>query len=265
MNIEIFQIFYDENTRKNLDGGYIPLDNSTNDRPDWSEYWPIRNYLINNSIDDNVYYGFFSPRFKQKTNLDSKTVFEYIYSCQSDVISFSPYFDQAAFALNIFEQGEANHPGIGSIFNSAFSILSPEINLQNIIMNSSGTIFCNYFVAKGKIWKIWFKYCEIIFEICENDSNQYHKILSQTINHRGISYPSKVFIIERMISFLLCFPDNQWKIKAYNPLLLPMSGIPISKNRDELVKLDALKMAFKATGSIEYLNLFFQIRNSLIY
>ena len=263
MDIKIFQIFYDKNSQRNLDGGYIPLDNSSNDRPDWSEYWPIRNYFINNSIDDNVYYGFFSPRFKQKTNLDSKAVFEYIYSCKSDLISFSPYFDQAAFALNIFEQGEANHPGIASIFNSAFSILSPEIKLQNIVMNSSNTIFCNYFVAKGEIWKTWFKYCEIIFEICENSSNQHHNILSQLINHRGTSYPSKVFIIERMISFLLSQPNNKWKTKAYNPLLLPMSGIPISKKEDELIKLDALKMAFNATGSIEYLNLFFQIRNSL--
>lgn len=59
----IHQIFYSEETRKSLDAGFIPLDNS-NQRPDWCEYWPIRNFLINAPLDSDGFYGFLSPKFR---------------------------------------------------------------------------------------------------------------------------------------------------------------------------------------------------------
>ena len=59
--IRAFQIFYDDETRAALDGRFEPLDNSAGERPDWYEYWPIRNYLRANELRDGVFYGFF-PR-----------------------------------------------------------------------------------------------------------------------------------------------------------------------------------------------------------
>ena len=44
-NCSIYQIYYDEATRLSNDNGFLQLDNSLNERPDWSEYWPIRNYF----------------------------------------------------------------------------------------------------------------------------------------------------------------------------------------------------------------------------
>ena len=58
-NYSIYQIYYDEATRLSNDSGFLQLDNSFNERPDWSEYWPIRNYFKNNILEDNKYYGFF--------------------------------------------------------------------------------------------------------------------------------------------------------------------------------------------------------------
>jgi hypothetical protein len=40
--INVFQIFYDDRSRRSLDGGFIPLDNTRNERPDWFEFWVIR-------------------------------------------------------------------------------------------------------------------------------------------------------------------------------------------------------------------------------
>jgi hypothetical protein len=50
-NAQIFQIFYDAQTKKSLDPDFLPLDNLENSRPDWREYWPMRNYLLNNALD----------------------------------------------------------------------------------------------------------------------------------------------------------------------------------------------------------------------
>src|SRR6266567_2286503 len=110
----IFQIFYSEDTRKMLDPGYIPLDNLSNERPDWREYWPIRRFLKNTELHENEYYGFLSPRFKEKTGLSSQQVKEFI-EADYDVISFSPFFDQGSFFLNLFEQGDVAHRGLGSL------------------------------------------------------------------------------------------------------------------------------------------------------
>jgi hypothetical protein len=62
MAINVFQIFYDANTRKKLDPAFLPLDNSLAARPDWLEYWPIRTVLLNRSFADTDYVGFLRSR-----------------------------------------------------------------------------------------------------------------------------------------------------------------------------------------------------------
>ena len=74
----LYQIYFDEISRKNLDPGFLPLDNSKNERPDWREYWPIRQFLIKESLNENALYGFLSHKFFQKT-LD---IFECIFHSQ---------------------------------------------------------------------------------------------------------------------------------------------------------------------------------------
>jgi hypothetical protein len=56
--IRAFQIFYDEKTRASLDRDFEPLDNTDSERADWYEYWPIRNWLSRNELNESSYYGF---------------------------------------------------------------------------------------------------------------------------------------------------------------------------------------------------------------
>lgn len=78
VGIHIHQIYYSEQTQRDSDRGFIGLDNLANARPDWREYWPIRNYLLKNRLNEDDYYGFFSPKFKAKTNLNADTVREFV-------------------------------------------------------------------------------------------------------------------------------------------------------------------------------------------
>jgi len=48
--IHIRQIYYSQQSQSLLDPGYIGLDNSSNLRPDWMEYWPIRNFLTTSRV-----------------------------------------------------------------------------------------------------------------------------------------------------------------------------------------------------------------------
>ncbi len=151
----LYQIFYSDETRQRLDPGFIPLDNSANARPDWREYWPIRNYLLNNPLIEGDYYAFFSPLFKEKTRLDAAQTNAFILEPgpEPDVVIFSPMWDMSAFFLNVFEQCEACHPGMFDAASDFFQRIRPGVRLGDIVADSRNTVFCNYFAAKPPFWR----------------------------------------------------------------------------------------------------------------
>lgn len=263
MNCSIYQIYYSEETKQSNDPGFLQLDNLANERPDWREYWPIRNFLLNNELEDGRYYGFFSPKFKQKTNLDSSEVYKFIQANQADVIHFSPFFDQSAFPINIFSQATAQHQGIADPLEKALKVLNKDLNPFEVVMNSTNTIFCNFFVAKKSFWKIWLKNCEMIFKISESNSTELARALNANTNHDSHGAAVKVFVIERIASYLAASGKIK-TIKSFDPMSLPFAGSKISIYRDDLLMLDALKIAYETTGSQQYINSFNKLRTDLI-
>ena len=51
---KIFQIYYDDASRRKLDPGFLPLDNCLSPDAQWYEFWPILNYLNTNELEDDV-------------------------------------------------------------------------------------------------------------------------------------------------------------------------------------------------------------------
>src|SRR5437868_10721652 len=194
MKANIFQIFYSKQTEQLLDPGFIPLDNTTNSRPDWREYWPIRRFLQASDMHENQYYGFLSPKFREKTGLNSKHVENFIEDGY-DVISFSPFFDQGAYYLNVFEQGEMQHKGLVSLAQQVFNEIGYDIHLKSIVMDSRHVIFSNYFVAKPLFWREWMVLGEKIFQLAEGGASRRLKDdLNATVPYISDAH-SKVFII----------------------------------------------------------------------
>ena len=50
-----YQILNHYTSPQELDPGFDVLDNSVNERPDWYEYWPIRKFLLNQTLDEKAY------------------------------------------------------------------------------------------------------------------------------------------------------------------------------------------------------------------
>lgn len=263
---ETHQIFYDEATRALADAGFVPLENPGNPRPDWYEYWPIRKYLRENPLDPGTYYGFFSPKFEYKTNLSSAQVDAFIQSCDNDtdVIFFSPAFDHCAFFLNVFEQVGNAHQNSRSIVLDAFRLLDPNFDAANVVMTSQNTIFCNYFVARPRFWQVWLSHCERIFALCEADDTPLAKALNATTNHGvdGAVAPLKIFVIERIASFILLTSD-EFKARGHNPSTLAVTDWRVGKYQNDLMILDALKMQHVRSRSSGYLQVFFELRDEL--
>jgi GT2 family glycosyltransferase/glycosyltransferase involved in cell wall biosynthesis len=223
----IHQIFYSEETRKLLEPGFIPLDN-VGQRPDWAEYWPMRNLLLNAELDENAFYGVLSPRFRQKTGLGAKQVFDFVASApdDTDVLLFPMFFDEGALFESVFIQGLAYHPNIWPAFVEMARQLTPGVNLETLVMDAQQSQFCNYFIAKPRFWRHWFSRAETIFQAAEQSRGAarptpYGMALNIPTLHRGVDgYECKVFVMERLLPLILA-TDAQWKVQAYAPLNLP--------------------------------------------
>jgi hypothetical protein len=257
----LFQIFYSAETRQMLEAPYTPLDNSSNERPDWREYWPIRCYFRDHAPGDDDYYGFLSPAFRAKTRLDPRTVLDFVqtHGESADVLLFSPFFDQIAFFLNCWEQGAMAHANARALFEDSLALVAPEFRLYETVGSSRNTVYCNYFVARGSFWREWLERCERLFASAERDESALGRALAAPLDYKSHSAPAKVFIVERIASALLA-TQRRWRVRAYNPMLLPFSSSPISAMGPALAALDALKLAYLAEGREQYLDAFFRLR-----
>src|SRR5580704_8284074 len=143
--VHTYQILNHYTSRQDLDPGFDVLDNSSNERPDWYEYWPIRKFLLNESLDENAFYGFLSPKFKLKTNLSAAEVRDFLQASEAaDVVLFSPSIHNSAFYLNVFEHGNAEHPGLLQVANDFFARLKHPQPLANLVSDSRNTVHSNY-------------------------------------------------------------------------------------------------------------------------
>lgn len=259
----IYQIFYSDRTRAELDPGFLPLDNQDNDRPDWREYWPIRHFLLNNTLEPEAHYGFFSPKFRFKTNLDAAVVHDFVqrHGANYDFISFSPFFDQMALPLNIVEQTIAAHPQSLEAFQQCAALVAPGFRTEASAMTSLNTVFCNYFVAKPRFWAEWLRNCEMIFQIAEGDQTALAGELNRLASYGTQTAPTKVFVIERVASLLL-WSQPQWKVVSYDPMLLPLSTSQAAG--PELAVLDALKIAYSVSSRAQYLAVFSHLRQTCL-
>lgn len=259
--LHLFQIYYSAATRQMLESPYTPLDNSSNERPDWREYWPIRRYFQQHPPQDDEFYGFLSPAFRNKTRLTPQAVLQFHaeHRDSADVLLFSPFFDQIAFFLNCWEQGVIVHPGSQSLFESSLQLVAPGFRLQETVGCSRNTVFCNYFIARGAFWREWSQRCERIFASSERGDCALGRALAAPLDYKSDSAPAKVFIVERIASALLATQPH-WRVRAYNPMLLPLSGSRISAIGPALAALDALKVAWLADRREQYLQAFFELR-----
>jgi hypothetical protein len=263
-NIHAYQIYYDEATRAQLDPGFIPLDNQANERPDWREYWPIRKFLLGQTLQEGDYYAFLSPKFKLKTGLSAAQVREFIsrQGDGADVVIFSPFYDLSALFRNVFELGDLFHPGLMSATRDWLERIGWKIDIQNMITDSSNTSFSNYFAAKPPFWKKWLELNEKLFQIAERPPVS--DDLAQRLNTVHGAYPAhlKVFVMERMATLLLA-AGAEFSARAHSPFLLSSSSTQFRNLMEESVVSDALKIAWAQRKDPTYLNTFNSLRGRI--
>lgn len=268
MTFELYQIGYDAASLAKVEAaGFQLLDNMVNARPDWFEYWPIRQFLNDTPLQDDTWYGFFSPRFQEKTGLNSLGVQQVITNLEAsrpglDVALFSPQPDMGAFFLNVFEQGEMFHPGHMAVAREVLATLGFDVPIDTLVMDSRQIVFSNYFVAKPRFWRVWFKITESIFEMAEDVNHPLHSALNAGTSYREGSH-QKVFLVERIASLLLTLQPD-WRAASADTFSFAWSSFQsFHAKREWAYQSDALKMAFRESGHPQYMEAYQSIRKNI--
>jgi hypothetical protein len=257
-SVHTYQILNHYTSRQELDPGFEVLDNSANERPDWYEYWPIRNFLLNEALDEDGFYGFLSPKFKLKTNLSAAEVREFVQGSDraTDVVLFSPSIHNSAFFLNVFEHGNAEHPGLLEVAKQFFARIHRPQPLEDLVSDSRNTVHSNYFVARPRFWRAWLAITEQLFAIAEAPNDPLGIQLSTATIYRGSrTVQMKIFLMERVATWIL-ITDRSLVARAHDPFV----------SRSRIYKLpvaiicDALKIAYTTQGRQQYKDVFLLLR-----
>jgi hypothetical protein len=253
--IFLYQIYYRK--AEELDPGFRILDNTSNERPDWFEYWPIRKFLLNEALDEDSFYGFLSPKFKQKTNLGAAAAIDFVRreGATADIVLLSPSLQWTAYHWNVFEFGDAVHPGLLAVADRFFRHIGQPTDLHALVSHSQNEVYSNYIIAKPRFWREWLGITEKLFALAEAPEDPIGMELRKPTSYRGSNGAQmKVFIVERIATWML----------ARQPALVAQVRDPFVA-RSRIYKLpgaiicDALKIAYVSSRREEYKDLFYLV------
>jgi hypothetical protein len=259
MNINIYQIYYNNETRGKILPGFIPLDNSENLRPDWFEFKVILDFLKNNELENDGWYGFLSPKFLEKTGYNSDFCIDTIkkYGESADVALYSVAWDQLAYFLNPFEQGDLWHPGLLEMSQDFLRTINSKIDLKNLVTDATTSVFSNYIVAKKIFWDQWLELAKIYFDYAE----KYHEGITISSGALENKYPMKTFIQERFSSLILS--SRKFNVinidRSYDAPVCRLFDNDI-KTRKLLQACELMKAKYREKNDIKYLNMYWSIR-----
>jgi hypothetical protein len=262
----VFQIYYDEASRAKLDPGFRPLDNTQNLRPDWFEFWVIRSFLHNNRLEEDSWYGFLSPNFQHKTGLTSEHIrrFTDFMGDRGEVALILTGWDQVAYFLNPFEQGEIWHPGITALSQLAVDAIGYKSALTNLVSHSGNFTFSNYIIAKAAYWRDWLAMADRFFALVEDQASALAARLRQTTDYGSSANqtPVKTFIQERLPALILS--QRRFRAATFNtsdtfPIFDQLFEIDLT-TRGALQTCDRLKKRYTETGDPKFIEIFKEVR-----
>jgi hypothetical protein len=252
--VHIYQILNHYTSRQDLDPGFGVLDNAANERPDWFEYWPIRKFLLGETLDENAFYGFLSPKFALKTGLSAAVVRDFILAADSsvDVVLLSPSIHNSAYYWNVFDHGDSEHPGLKNVARQLLRRLDLPHDIDALVSDSRNTVHSNYFIAKPRFWRAWLAINERMFAIAETPADALGQALCSTTPYRGGStVQMKIFVMERVATLLLTI-DAGFTARVRDPFAARsrLYKLPVA------VVCDALKIAYATQGRGQYRDVF---------
>lgn len=208
MNFSIYQIYYDEISKKGLDKNFIPFLNS-DPKPLMFENKIIYDLYKSKNYIDSDYCGVLSWRFKEKTGYEGKEIISILEAEKYDSYSFLPKRCE-----------QHKHPfsrsGFGGVLTIVNEIYKAQIFQKRLLhFEPAKNIWCNYWICRPEIFEMYIEnYLIPVLKHFEKKENQ--KFLQLYEKHRGKTnyYTSITFALEGLYSF---FIENEKINHGYIP------------------------------------------------
>lgn len=217
MQLHLYQIWYDAHSKPAKDSGLQPFDCRQN--PEFLKRETahlIRFYgEIVASANDDAYFALLSPRFYEKTGLKPAQIIGFLRNNVGyDVYLFNPYPMNVYYNLNVWQQGEHNHPGLLKLTNYLFSEAKVDFDVyaphRNNIYNA---VYCNYWVGSKQFYDQFISFLRHLDNTIHKLPNDKQALFFNQATYRTQAsfYP---FVFERMLSTYLLM-NSEIKSKPY--------------------------------------------------
>ena len=176
----------------------------------------------------------------------------------TDVFLFSPSIHNSAYFLNVFEHGEAEHPGLSRTAAQFFERIDPAVNFDALVSDSRNTVHSNYFIAKPRFWRAWLEVNEQHVRDRGDAGGSARQGIARAhlVSGRRANVQMKIFIMERVATWLLT-RDRSFVARARDPFAARsrIYKLPVA------IVCDALKIAYATQGRGQYKDVFLMVRN----
>ncbi len=258
---KIFQIYYDNEQLPTLDTGFIPYDNTSNLKPDLRE-WYIMDKEYQSMCDQNIdFWGFFSWKFKDKTNLSSIQVNDWIAKNPGyDVYMFNgPILQEAAY-INEWVQGEVAIKGLIDAGRELLNKGGYNVDFENMITTSEHIVFCSFIVGSRKFWDEYMDFSRKLFNIAISDESLTNKLFEYKIDYNPGPIPIFSFVFERLITTFIKMTNvkclsYQYTQETVHPMYYQYF--------QQIVALSQLKKEIIKYNSSELLDIYLAIRYTI--
>jgi len=182
-----------------------------NIHPEWREFYLITEIFKSENLTDSSYAGVISPKFNSKSKITIQEFQNFMnLNSDFDVCFINPFPQTSYFYFNIWDQGEAFHPGITSLAQRLLKEVGIPWRLDEVGRTGHAVLsYCNYWVGNERFWK---KYVgNVLYPIrifIENhvDAKLIQDLFVPTVHSdRSSMFP---FIIERLFTTFLYFSQE---------------------------------------------------------
>ena len=225
----LYQIYYDKESFDSIEKEFfIPL-NNTDGKEGWFEFWPILKFLRETKLEEGAKYGFFSPRFQEKTGQSIKDIRDQLEKgSKSNVIVFSYDWPSICLYKNAWEQGEIFHPGLIEASRRFLSSIDGNLKILDQLGTFKTTVFSNYLVADANFWKEWRELAEEYLAYVEAQQGVIFD--NSSSSHVGVSrYYLRTFVQERLSCYILENGDFIVSYPSYAECYKVSPSIPENK------------------------------------
>ena len=261
----VFQIYYDEASRRSIEPGFIGLDNRSSPDPGWYEFVPMLRYLDTECLKDDVWYGFVSPKFRHKAHCDAAALHRFLaaQSPSVDVALFSPGWDQLCYFQNPWEQGEVWHPGLSEAMQAFVDHLGHPLRVRDLVTDLTTSVFSNYVVAKKPFWLAWQSLAHSLRTFVQAQPQWHDRQVPY--GQLSNSQPLKAFLQERLASYLLVTQPFEVAVCTHaHDVPIFRRLFPRGEEERRLLTLcDRFKHAFRQTRQAAFLEAYAQTRGQI--